>query len=357
MDCGNGFQFKENSDWFQFWYGLRGPAGPAGAGVQLRGPVASTSELPGSAPSGELWLVGASSPYDGYFWNGSAWENAGPIVRGPAGKSAYESAQDGGYTGTEQQFNSDLASVPDKLDKTGDGKDVTVTFNAAESRTNISTGEKLSVLFGKIAKFFTDLGTAAFRAATSSITQNSTDLVESGAVYSALNTTQSDIAIILQDPAQATIASGKYVIYNNVVYKTKASIPSGTAASTYSNGTYWDACPDGGFNSVNDSLSSLNNVAVKREVIQWQDTYSPQYTMALDNGSYLVLVDGMNRDNANWTDLYIVGINVKYNSHVVPIHQATNHIANISVASGGILTIAPQTNWSFVSVMKIGTYY
>ena len=55
-----------------------------------------------------------------------------------------------------------INSVSDKLDKTGDGKDVTATFSTASTRANISTGEKLSVMFGKIAKWYTDLGTAAF---------------------------------------------------------------------------------------------------------------------------------------------------------------------------------------------------
>lgn len=49
------------------------------------------------------------------------------------------------------------------LTKTGDGSNVTATFTAAGSRTNISTGEKLSVIFGKIAKWFGDLKALAFR--------------------------------------------------------------------------------------------------------------------------------------------------------------------------------------------------
>lgn len=49
-----------------------------------------------------------------------------------------------------------------KLNTDGDGSNVTTAFTAATSRTNIATGEKLSVLFGKIAKFFADLKTVAF---------------------------------------------------------------------------------------------------------------------------------------------------------------------------------------------------
>lgn len=49
-----------------------------------------------------------------------------------------------------------------KLGTSDDGSNVTATFAQASTRTNISTGEKLSVLFGKIAKWFTDLKTVAF---------------------------------------------------------------------------------------------------------------------------------------------------------------------------------------------------
>ena len=54
-------------------------------------------------------------------------------------------------------------ALANKLDKTGDGSSVTAAFTAASSRTNIATGEKLSVLFGKIAKWFSDLGSLAFK--------------------------------------------------------------------------------------------------------------------------------------------------------------------------------------------------
>ena len=55
------------------------------------------------------------------------------------------------------------SALNNKLDKTGDGSNVTAAFTAASSRTNIATGEKLSVLFGKIAKWFADLGSLAFK--------------------------------------------------------------------------------------------------------------------------------------------------------------------------------------------------
>lgn len=55
------------------------------------------------------------------------------------------------------------SALVNKLDKTGDGSNVTAAFTAARTRANIATGEKLSVLFGKIAKWFSDLGSLAFK--------------------------------------------------------------------------------------------------------------------------------------------------------------------------------------------------
>lgn len=53
----------------------------------------------------------------------------------------------------------------------GDIAEKTVTFTEAETRANISTGEKLSVMFGKIAKWFADLKSAAFYDVKNDLTQ------------------------------------------------------------------------------------------------------------------------------------------------------------------------------------------
>ena len=55
------------------------------------------------------------------------------------------------------------SALANKLNKSGDGSNVTAAFTAASARANIATGEKLSVLFGKIAKWFADLGSLAFK--------------------------------------------------------------------------------------------------------------------------------------------------------------------------------------------------
>jgi hypothetical protein len=58
------------------------------------------------------------------------------------------------------------AEFPNKVSAVsfgGDASEVTAAFSVAETRANIATGEKLSVLFGKIAKWFADLGSLAFK--------------------------------------------------------------------------------------------------------------------------------------------------------------------------------------------------
>lgn len=50
-----------------------------------------------------------------------------------------------------------------KLGTSGNGSNVTAAFTQASARSNLATGETLAVLFGKIKKWFADLGTLAFK--------------------------------------------------------------------------------------------------------------------------------------------------------------------------------------------------
>ncbi len=61
-----------------------------------------------------------------------------------------------------------------KLDKTGDAKDTVVTFEEATERANISTGEKMSTILGKIKKLFTDVKTVAFTGSYTDLTNKPT---------------------------------------------------------------------------------------------------------------------------------------------------------------------------------------
>ena len=83
-------------------------------------------------------------------------ETAHSDIRNAIPTKTSQLSNDSGYLTQHQDISG-------KLDKTGDGSNVTAAFTAASTRVNIATGEKLSVLFGKIAKWLADLGSLAFK--------------------------------------------------------------------------------------------------------------------------------------------------------------------------------------------------
>ena len=134
---------------------IKGPKGDAGAD-------GAPGKDGGTGPQGPKGDPGADgkTPVKGtdYFTPADVEE----IAREAAGKvdvSAQISAHN-----TSATAHSDIrTALNGKLDKSGDGSNVTAAFTAASTRANIATGEKLSVLFGKIAKWFADLGSLAFK--------------------------------------------------------------------------------------------------------------------------------------------------------------------------------------------------
>ena len=152
--------------------GEQGPAGQDGASYTVKGLYTTLSALQGAHPtgsSGDAWFVGTADSNVVYQWDvdKASWVNVGALkgpkgdtgpqgpkgdtgatgpkgntgdvgpkgpkgdtgpqgpqgpkgdtgAAGADGKSAYASAKDGGYTGTEAQFNTDLAVVGSKQAK------------------------------------------------------------------------------------------------------------------------------------------------------------------------------------------------------------------------------------------------
>ncbi len=94
-------------------------------------------DYPTGAKNGDLWLyTGDTAHADGYKLgdvsqnNGAGWDVI-MNVKGAAGKSAYASAQDGGFTGTEAQFNKGLSVMGDVS-----GIDTTVAQNSGNLITS-----------------------------------------------------------------------------------------------------------------------------------------------------------------------------------------------------------------------------
>lgn len=156
--------------------GATGPQGPAGPtnvltiGSVTSGKVASAT-ITGEAPNQVLNLVlekgdkgdtGPEGPRGMQGEQGPQGETglAGADGKTPVKGTDYFTPTDVNEIAAEAAKNVDISG---KLDKTGDGSNVTATFTAVSTRANIATGEKLSVLFGKIAKWFADLGSLAFK--------------------------------------------------------------------------------------------------------------------------------------------------------------------------------------------------
>lgn len=74
----------------------------------------------------------------------------------------------------------DIKDLSNKLDKTGDASNTTVSFTQATARVNITTGEKLSALFGKIARWFSDLKAVAFSGSYNDLNDKPTSLPANG---------------------------------------------------------------------------------------------------------------------------------------------------------------------------------
>lgn len=99
---------------------IKGPQGPKGdTGAQ--GPKGDTGAIGPQGEKGEQGPQGPAGPQGekGEKGDTGATGPQGPQgIQGETGESAYTAASKGGYTGTETQFNSDLAKIGNKADKT-----------------------------------------------------------------------------------------------------------------------------------------------------------------------------------------------------------------------------------------------
>ena len=159
--------------------GATGPRGATGNGISGIA-LKSGTHAPGTSDIYTITLTDGT-PFDFAVYNGANGQGAGDMlaaVYDPNNKHqdifAYvdNAIKDVKVTtdATPTQGSANpvqsggvYSALANKLDKTGDGSNVTAAFTAASTRANVATGEKLSVLFGKIAKWFADLGSLAFK--------------------------------------------------------------------------------------------------------------------------------------------------------------------------------------------------
>lgn len=103
--------------------GAQGPKGDTGAqgpqGVQgIQGEKGEQGATGATGPTGPTGPEGPEGPQGPQGETGPQGEQGIQGPQGEAGESAYTAASKGGYTGTKTQFNSDLAKIGNKADKT-----------------------------------------------------------------------------------------------------------------------------------------------------------------------------------------------------------------------------------------------
>lgn len=100
--------------------GPKGDAGPQGPqGVQgIQGEKGEQGATGATGPTGPTGPEGPEGPQGPQGETGPQGEQGIQGPQGEAGESAYTAASKGGYTGKETQFNSDLAKIGNKADKT-----------------------------------------------------------------------------------------------------------------------------------------------------------------------------------------------------------------------------------------------
>lgn len=115
--------------------GPRGPAGPTGpegpAGEQ--GPPGPKGDSGETGPRGPAGVQGPAGPVGAAGPQGPAGADGAPGAQGAQGadgKSAYQYAVDGGYTGTEAQFQALLNDIPNKQPKLRGSAGQVVGFGA-----------------------------------------------------------------------------------------------------------------------------------------------------------------------------------------------------------------------------------
>lgn len=239
------------------------------------------SDFPASGESGKIYIDTATNLQ--YRWSGSQYveisasialgETSSTAYRGDRGKEAYEHSQlKSGNPHNVTKKDIGLDNVPNVSTN-----DQTPTFSQSTERTLPASGEKLSVLFGKIVKWLSDLKAVAFSGSyndltdkptvDSALSNTSTNAVQNIAINAALNTKLattgdgSDVTTVFSEAESldelttgeklsASMGKLKLAVKN---LKTLISLIGTTDISEIGDGTV-----TGGLASVNSKLSQDN---------------------------------------------------------------------------------------------------
>ena len=184
-------------------------------------------------------------------------ETSSTAYRGDRGKVAYDHSQTTGNPHGTTKSDVGLGNVPNVSTN-----DQEPTFTEASTRNNIASGEKLSVILGKVQKFFNDLKTVAFSGSYTDLT--SQPQINSNTLSG--NKTTSDLGI---NADNVMMSDGVTSVEVAVDALTAITIGTPIDISSYSSPNKLYTCPSDGYIRV------IADVAVGNQtILKFGDSYT-----------------------------------------------------------------------------------
>lgn len=225
----------------------------SGLAVEIGGSYANLAAIQAAFPEGDEAVYMAQDTGIVYAWNAntSQWDPLGKIQgpigpQGDTGKSAYQYAVDGGYTGTEAQFKAMMSSVDIKAEsaaasasaaensKTAAAGSATTAEQAASSASSSA-----QTATSKAAEAQESASNAANSASSASVSASAAESNKTAAAQSATAASESST----QAASNATQAAGSAT---NAANSASSAASSAQTAQQYSgnppiiqNGTWW----------------------------------------------------------------------------------------------------------------------
>ena len=208
-----------------------GDGTPTGAIASLESSKADTSDLGTAA---------AKDSTNAVTQNSTDLVESGAVYTGLAAKA---NTSDLGTAAAKDSTNAVTQNSTDLIESGAVYTGLAGKANSADLAT-VATSGSYNDLLNKPT-----LGTAAAKASTNAVTQNSTDLVESGAVYSSVDALSTALTTVNQTKptANANIGKGQYFYLDGSLVKTKVTIHSG---DTFTLNTNYEATSLGGLNDI-----------------------------------------------------------------------------------------------------------
>lgn len=312
------------------------------------------------------WTVNVKDTDYTYRYSGSEWviisanaiPNATQSVNGlltKEDKTNYDDANSKKHTHSNKSVLDGITSalvtawnkITDKLDKTGDASNVTNTITTASTRTNLSTGEKLSVSLGKISKYFSDLKTVAFTGSYSDLTNRPTSMTANGGNSTTVNghTVNSDV------PSGAKFTD---TVYTHPTGDGNKHIP---ANGTSNNGKYLKATGTAG----SYQWGNITKSDVVNALGYTPGTSSAEpLTYSLSKLGSEIILTSSNGDTTSATDSDTTYSNMKGattsatgTSGLVP--APSTGAANRYLRSDGTWAVPPDNNTTYSNFVKSGS--